>query len=184
MRQYQMIITSPPYLGAQKYIRASSLNLGWLGYLDGTRLREYEKKTIGREHLTAPEYSSLKLTGDPVADELLAEAWRKNEERGAIAATYLAELGVSMKSVAAMLKPGGTMVVVLGANRLCGRAFPTPDIVNRMIIDSGLELTLQLVDSIRSRGLMTKRNTTAGQIACEEIRVYKKPSGKEWTGAS
>ena len=29
----QLVITSPPYPGAQKYIRSSSLSLGWLGFI-------------------------------------------------------------------------------------------------------------------------------------------------------
>lgn len=34
-----LVITSPPYLGAQKYIRASSLSLGWLGLAHEKDLR-------------------------------------------------------------------------------------------------------------------------------------------------
>jgi hypothetical protein len=45
-----LIITSPPYAGAQKYIRASSLSLGWLDLAYEGELRPLERKTIGREH--------------------------------------------------------------------------------------------------------------------------------------
>jgi hypothetical protein len=57
-----LVITSPPYVGAQKYIRASSLSLGWLGLTPNSQLRQYEKRTIGREHMLKEECpSSYKL---------------------------------------------------------------------------------------------------------------------------
>jgi hypothetical protein len=172
---YDMVITSPPYVGAQKYIRASSLSLGWLGYLDRQRLRAYELRTIGREHLVAPEYQSLLLTGDREADRLLTVAWERNPVRGAIAATYLREMSSAVKGIVARLRPGGFMVVVLGANSVCGHPFPTPQFVDHISRTAGLELRLHLVDAIRSRSLMTRRNATAGQIGVEEIRLYHKP---------
>lgn len=41
-----LVITSPPYAGAQKYIRASSLCLGWLGLAEDGELKPLENLTI------------------------------------------------------------------------------------------------------------------------------------------
>jgi hypothetical protein len=174
VRPADLIITSPPYLGAQKYIRASSLNLGWLGALDHHRLREYEMRTIGREHLARDEYASLGPSCLSEADRLLARTWKLNPERAAIAATYLRDMAVAVTSMAKLTKRGGYLVLVIGANRLCGRPFATPEFVHRLVEAAGFEMRLHLIDHIQSRGLMTKRNTTAGQIPSEEIRVYRK----------
>ena len=48
-----LLITSPPYLGAQKYVRATSLSLNWLRLADPGGLRPLERLTLGREHITA-----------------------------------------------------------------------------------------------------------------------------------
>ncbi len=52
----QLVITSPPYSGAQKYIRSTSLNIGWLGFCAASELRTYKKATIGREEYHKDEY--------------------------------------------------------------------------------------------------------------------------------
>jgi hypothetical protein len=43
-----------------------------------------------------------------------------------------------------------------------------------IIEGNGLSLELELIDDIRSRGLMTKRNKTAGLITREHILVFQK----------
>jgi hypothetical protein len=48
-KSVDLIIASPPYLGAQKYIRASSLNLGWLGLAKSNGLRSLEDQVVGRD---------------------------------------------------------------------------------------------------------------------------------------
>lgn len=56
-----LILTSPPYAGAQKYIRASSLSIGWLHLAQNSRLRPLEATNIGREHLSRSERENNSL---------------------------------------------------------------------------------------------------------------------------
>jgi hypothetical protein len=51
--EYSLVLTSPPYGSAQKYVRASSLTLNWLGLASPSELSRLEAKSIGREHLPA-----------------------------------------------------------------------------------------------------------------------------------
>ena len=44
-----LVVTSPPYVGAQKYIRATSLNLAWLGLVPTGKLRDLEAVSKGVE---------------------------------------------------------------------------------------------------------------------------------------
>jgi hypothetical protein len=73
-----------------------------------------------------------------------------------------------------VLTPGGHLVLVAANNRLCDREFRTQDYLRRVAEDLGFELALRLVDDIRSRGLMTKRNETASMIAREWVLVFRK----------
>ena len=59
----QLIITSPPYPGSQKYIRCSSLSLGWLGLCNSNKLRALKSQVIGREEFIKSECSSPVKTG-------------------------------------------------------------------------------------------------------------------------
>jgi hypothetical protein len=169
-----LVITSPPYAGAQKYIRSSSLNLGWLGYTDFESLRDHEKRNIGREHYNCFEYRVLCKTGILKADELLTEIFEVNPLRAHIAATYLLEMRAAFESVVSTMKTGGYFVLVAANNEVCKKEFLTREYLLQILIDLGLSLELEMVDDIQSYGLMTKRNKSASIITREWVMVLKK----------
>ena len=142
-----MVITSPPYGGAQKYVRSSSLSLGWLGMTKNTALRDYEEMSIGREHYKKHEV----LRGYDVL-----------------------EMRDVINSVYGVLRRGGYFALVIGNNQVCGRPFVTSSYLREYCEAHGMELALCLIDEIKSRGLMTKRNKTAGLISREWVFLFRK----------
>jgi len=170
----QLIITSPPYAGAQKYIRSSSLNLGWLGYCETNTLRDYEKKNIGREHHSKNEYSSFIRTGVKEADKILEKIYVKNPLRSYIAAKYIIEMKEALVESFRVLKKNGYLVLVAAPNEICGMKFETQKYLTLIAEKLGMSVELALIDEIHSRGLMTKRNKTASVINSEWIMVLKK----------
>lgn len=66
------------------------------------------------------------------------------------------------------------MVLVAGGNHLCDKEFDTPAYLRYLCEEQDLSLELQLTDTIRSRGLMTRRNQTASPIATERVMVFRK----------
>ncbi|MGU9830511.1 hypothetical protein [Pseudomonas sp. LF242] len=174
-----LIITSPPYAGAQKYIRASSLNLGWLGMTEGCELKLLENLSIGREHLPKTIWNDEIFTGIAAADDILARVRSKNRLRSAIAATYLNEMRQAIIESARVLKPNGHLVLVIGNNEVCGEIFESSFYLKVMANEAGLTTELELVDEIKSRGLMTKRNKTAGIISREWVLLFKKKHSAE-----
>lgn len=170
-----MIITSPPYVGAQKYIRASSLSLGWVGLLGGRSLRELEDENIGREHLSIRRLGSPPSTGILEADERLATVATRNLLRAHIASTYLLEMRVALAESVSLLRAGGHLVLVAGSNRVGGVRFRTPQYLRTIAEELGLVTRLELVDAIRSRGLMTRRNATASVITRESVLLFQRP---------
>ena len=170
-----LIITSPPYGGAQKYVRASSLSLGWLDMAPTNRLRTIEAQTIGREHYNKEEYQELILPDEGIARDQLLRLWKKNPLRAHIAGNYLVEMKQSINQMYDVSRPGAALILVLGDNAVLGEEFPTSRYIREMARHIGFNPILELVDDIRSRGLMTKRNSTAGIILREHIQVYRKP---------
>lgn len=170
----ELIITSPPYVGAQKYIRASSLSIGWLGLAPDAQLRPLERLNIGREHYALSEVLNL---GEPVVPEaapLLRSIRKEDPLRAHIASNYLTEMDVALRSACKGLQQGGHLVLVVGDNSIRGRAFRTSLYLRLLVERIGLKLRLELLDDIRSRGLMTKRNKTAGIISREHIFLFQK----------
>jgi DNA modification methylase len=169
-----LVITSPPYIGAQKYIRASSLNLGWLGLCESPELRKLEEQSLGREHYCKDSYQKSVSTGLTSADKVIKELRSINPLRGHIAANYLIEMRDAFKEISRVLKPNGYMVLVAANNQVCGQEFKTQHYLRLIAEEMGFTLVLRLLDDIRSRGLMTKRNRTASLITREWVLLFQK----------
>src|SRR5665213_21001 len=170
----QLIVTSPPYPGAQKYIRSCSLSLGWLGLCPTADLRAYKSRTIGREEFTKTEYDQITRTNVAEADDSLARLRRRSPVRAAIAAAYLNEMRVAIKEMHRVLKPGGHLVLVAANNRIAGKKFQTVKYLETIAKQSGLRLDACFIDAIKSRSLMTKRNGTASVITREWVLLFTK----------
>lgn len=170
-----MIITSPPYGSAQKYVRATSLSLCWLGLAAPGRLSELEQRTIGREHIRKAQAGAW--NEDPVglgADAFLHRVAVVNSSRAAITATYLKEMDAAVAEMVRVLKPGGHVVLVMGENQVCGMRFESTSFLTQMFAARGCGLLLHLEDGIPQRGLMTKRASTAAVIAKEAVLLFRK----------
>ncbi len=169
-----MILTSPPYAGAQKYIRASWLNLYWLNRVKIEDIRELKKHNIGREDYRKEEMSES-YTGIDAADTVLKVLYKSgNMKRAFLTANYLNEMKVALDESIRVLRPDGYMVIVIGNNTVCKRQFDTQDYLTTYLVGKGMKLQYKLIDDIKSYGLMTKRNKTADTISREWILVFKK----------
>lgn len=172
-RSVQLVITSPPYAGAQKYIRASSLNLGWTQLATVDDLHLLDKKNIGRENYRKSEINVLK-TGIVDADKLIENIYKIKPERANIVCNYIIEMKDAFDEMIRVLKKDGFLVLIVGNNKVCSMEFNTQEYFTEYLVKKGLELQFKLIDDIRSYGLMTKRNKTADIISREWILVFKK----------
>lgn len=87
-----LIITSPPYAGAQKYVRASSIGLGWTGLCESSKLRSLEDKNIGREHYSKESLDTRPHTGINDIDSFVGLVATKSAVRAKILNSYFIEM--------------------------------------------------------------------------------------------
>ncbi|AEA61332.1 hypothetical protein bgla_1g27140 [Burkholderia gladioli BSR3] len=169
-----LIITSPPYGSAQKYVRATSLSLNWLGLAGPGDLRALEGASIGREHLRLSETVNS-ADGLPQAYlDLVTEIGEINADRGRITMTYLVEMRQALVEMVRVLAKKGKLVLVVGNNQVCGLPLRNDDFITQILESLGMRLELSLVDHIKSRGLMVKRNKTASVISRESVLMFGK----------
>ncbi|WP_426944009.1 hypothetical protein ACP4J5_16335 [Pseudomonas oryzihabitans] len=172
-----LVITSPPYGSAQKYIRASSLSLNWLEMAGPKDLSALEGRSIGREHVPAfREVLGEKSFLSENYIKLIEEVGGVNPTRAKITQKYLEEMDLVVEEMARVVSPGARAVFVVGNNQVCGKTLRNDEFLVERFLARGMDLELHLLDDIKSRGLMTKRNRTASIISRESVLVFKKRS--------
>lgn len=147
-----LIITSPPYLNNYHYIRNTRPQLYWLGYAQRPRdLKPLEQANFGKYWQTVRAGACVELEFSlPNTDlterlDLLKEA---NPGRGVYggqgwanyAASYLNDCHKFALGIKAVLKPGGTALIVIGNSILQGILIPTDQYLAKIAESVGLEL--------------------------------------------
>lgn len=171
-----LVITSPPYGTAQKYIRAASLSLGWLELCKSDELVGLKRTSIGREHFRRGEVFEPATLDDAEVDQLLVQISRKSPLRATAMATYLLEMSSALREMVRIVKPGGYVALIVGDNTVVGSHFPTTGFIRRTCDRLGLEHRAEFIDRIRSRGLLTSRHRTAALITQEHLILQRKPA--------
>lgn len=169
-----LILTSPPYAGAQKYIRASSLSLGWLGLAGPDVLRSLEDGSIGRERFRKGDIVSPSKCVLEEAKLFIEDVFQKNQTRATICTAYLNDMDIAIGEMIRVLKPAGHLVLVIGDNTVCGEPFQSARYLRMLAERRGAVLRLQLDDTIKSRALITKRSGGASVIKTESVMVFSK----------
>jgi DNA modification methylase len=170
------VITSPPYMNAQKYFRSTRLELFWLGLASEKRFACLDSYAIGTERIKTSEYPHLRKTGIHEVDEKLEKIFEDNPSRASEVAKYFVDLDHAVKEISRILETGKLFVLIVGDNKVRGMRFPSHDIVVKIAEEWGFSLSGMVNDKIKSHGLMTKRNKTSGLIDSEWILVFR----KEW----
>ena len=168
------VLTSPPYLTAQKYIRTQRLELLWLGGVSEDDVSRLEKEIIGSERVSLKEINFAEGIGIRSVDTLIEWASSISPQRAAMLFKYFFQMKQAMSEIYRVLKGGGYAIVVIGNNKVLGRNVRTYKLLMDVATFSGFELKLVLKDKIRGRGMITRRHNTGGLIKEEFITVLKK----------
>jgi hypothetical protein len=173
MSKPTLILTSPPYGAAQKYVRSSSLALGWTGLAASNELAMLERGLIGREHLQLNELTALDTPNSSIDREISTLA-SQDPTRAAIYAHYFRAMDVAIGNLTSLLLPGGFLVLIAGSNTVAGRLIQTHYHLKELAVAHGLHCVLELRDTIRGRVLLTKRATMDIPLHYETIYLLRK----------
>lgn len=167
-----LVLTSPPYGAAQKYIRSSSLELGWLGFAADRGTVALEHNSIGREHLSPDDRKlDARTRGLHSMDTAVLQAFSVSPTRGAIYAAYFADMD---RAIRQMERHAARVIFIAGTNTVGGHVIETHEILAEMMSRRGFKRTLTLRDEIRGRLLLTKRRSTAAPSHAEYIEVFER----------
>jgi DNA modification methylase len=173
-----LVITSPPYINAQKYMRSTKNEILWLGLIDNyEKLGEIDKSLIGTERVYRNEYNEMQgnmSIGHRLADEVIAKIEQLDWRLALIVFNYFKKMKKVLGEIYRVLVPGHKVIIVIGNNTIAGQKVHSSKILMDLAIGQRLKLSKIYVDDIVNRGLMTKRNKTANMINREWVFLFEK----------
>jgi len=155
---FDVVITSPPYVDAQKYMRSSKLELYWLG-LDQKKYIALDRQSIGTENISVPRHYRSNSDIYEIS-KLLDEIMSLNPERAFVLEKYLQDMEQVLNSVYRSLKKNGHFILIIGNNKMSGLRIPLDLCITKLAENIGFEWNETLIDPIKTRGFMTKRSKT------------------------
>jgi len=169
-----LVITSPPYISAQKYARSTQLEMYWLEFIDQEKFRKVDVNTIGTERVYVEDFKTMNKTNYPLVDKYVELIKKNDKERALITYKYFNEMQEVISEIFRVLKPNKFFILVIGNNKVTKIPIPNHKILSDIAERTGFIKEDAYVDDIKYHGFMTKRNKTAGIINSEWILVFKK----------
>ncbi len=168
-----VIITSPPYCGAQKYVRSLKLEMMLLGF-ERRDIDAADRRTLGTERLSVRH--ALKRMATPLQEthSLVQAIAERNTTRALMVAEYVRYLERFAQECARVLKRRGEAFVTFGRGHVAGIPVAWDGVFASLASRAGLRLEAVLVDRIPSRGLMTSRHRSSGVIEDERVVWLRK----------
>lgn len=163
--RFTAVITSPPYLQAQEYIRTFKLDLSWLGY------SEDEIRRLSR--LEIPYRRAEAVVSTPTLDRIRS-LLRRDDLRTLLDAYFYYTLQ-GLENAARLLVPGGVLCVFVGNPNVDEFQVETWRIVSEYFGERGFEFVQVYEDRIKSRQLFKgRKNKNPEGIQSEFLLVLRK----------
>lgn len=169
-----LILTSPPYLTAQKYIRTQKLELLWLGLLSEKRIAHIEKESVGSERVSLKEINFNMNVRVESIDSLIDWTLSISPQRAATLLKYFIDMKQAISEMYRVLRNESYAILVVGNNTVLGRYVETYKLLIDLALSLGFKLELVVKDEIRGRGMITKRHDSGGLIKEEFIILLRK----------
>ncbi len=178
-----VLVTSPPYLNNYHYVRNTRPHLFWLGMVEApNELKNIERQSFGQFWQTVrsgPEIV-LKPTLPDLAEQLeLLRA--RYPEKGAYggpgwanyAAAYFNDCQRFCAITRPLMRPGGTVVVVIGNNILQGIEFQTDRVFAEIAELEGFDVVaLHEVRKKRTGNSIVNSSVRVGEVK-QTVRLYE-----------
>jgi len=178
-----LMITSPPYLNNYHYIRNTRPQLFWLDLVQSTTdLKDIERQSFGQFWQTVRTGPEIPL--QPDLEHLVRKLRRLrscNADKGAYggpgwanyATSYFNDCQRFCQVTRAVMRPGGTVVVVIGNNILQGIEFETDRLFANIAEAEGFQLVdIHMVRTKRTGNSVINSSVRAGKVA-RPVRLYE-----------
>lgn len=141
------LISSPPYLQAQEYIRTAKLDLYWLGYT--------EKEVQKISKLEIPYRQATRLIKTETLNQVRCHLEKENLHK--ILDSYFCHTINALENATRKLKSGGKACIFVGNPKVDGVEVETWRILMEYFLDNGFIFNTVFEDRIKTRQLFKSR---------------------------
>lgn len=178
-----VLVTSPPYLNNYHYVRNTRPHLFWLGMVkESSELKTIEHQSFGQFWQTVRSGPEIDLKPDlPDLAEQVRLLKARNPEKGPYggpgwanyAAAYFNDCQRFCAVTRPIMRPGGTVVVVIGNNILQGIEFQTDRVFAQIAELEGFEVVaLHEVRKKRTGNSIVNSSVRVGEVK-HTVRLYE-----------
>ena len=168
------VVTSPPYLSAQDYYRASKLQLYILGHSSAKELIEWSRDIIGSDRIIYNKRVSTTKLPYNKAEQIRLKLVELSPQKASIFTKYILDMSITLHEISNILEQDSYCALVLGYNLVSGMVIPTPELIIEIASQNGFLLTEYYCDRIRDRWVPPIRNGHNGVINDEHLLIFRK----------
>lgn len=176
------IVTSPPYINAVDYTMAHKYNLFVLGLIRPSEFKAHCRDYIG---VTERAVRASDIASRPVCKVADISPWIKvlddkntpiASNRAFVVTQYFNGMYDSFVEAYRVMRAGGEYTMVVGeANRICGEAIPTANLVEACAVSAGFTVKEDFLHALANRSAMRlSRSQTGGEIPFERVLVFQR----------
>ena len=164
-REFDALITSPPYLQAQEYMRTVKMELFWLGYND--------EDIRGLSRLEIPYRKADRLIQTPTLEKIRTELTRDDLVK--LLDSYFCHTINALENAMNQLKANGTACIFIGNPLIDGIKVEIWRILMEYFTDKGYFFENLYEDRIKNRQLFgTRKNKNPDGMKSEFLLILRK----------
>ena len=164
-QEFDALITSPPYLQAQEYMRTVKMELFWLGYND--------EDIRGLSRLEIPYRKADRVIQTPTLDKIRAELRRADLAK--LLDSYFCHTINALENAMKQLKANGTACIFIGNPLIDGIKVEIWRILMEYFTDNGYLFENLYEDRIKNRQLFgTRKNKNPDGMKSEFLLILRK----------
>jgi DNA modification methylase len=167
------VVTSPPYLNAQDYYRASKLEMSTLGLSSPAELTKWSRELIGSDRILTNNSVEVKLPF-PSAETIRLQLQKKDKKDAYVFSKYVLDMIFVLRHLYGLLAKGSYCALVSSYNLISGVVIPTHRVIREAALNEGFHLTATYQDKIRDRWVPIMRNGHNGVITEEYLMLFRK----------
>lgn len=174
--EFDLAITSPPYINAFDYVRTMRLENLWLNMATEEELRNKKKYYIGTESIRVKnERENLDILND---SEMLRTYFEQihavDEKRALIVKKFFEDMKNNLREVYRTLKPGAKYVIVIGNSSIRKINVESWKVLKDIALTIGYNYVTHIGYEIRNPYIRIPRGNQGGKIAIDHILVIAK----------